>query len=126
MNTAAIHDKQKAKVHAERTRDPGDFEQYRRLKNKLKMQIKSAKLKYLRGILGRMKDNPHSAFDLWQAINQIIGRSGTIKSKLPGNLSLDSINNFFRTVAITPEHQDATILFLYLYRRCLIPLRFNV
>ena len=34
---ATINDKQKAKVHAERTRDPSDFEQYRRLKNKLKM-----------------------------------------------------------------------------------------
>ena len=90
----AIHDKQKAKVRTECARDPGNFEQYRRLKNKLKMQIKSAKLKHLRGILGRIKDNSHSAFDLWQAVNQIIGRSSTIKSKLPGNLSLDSINNF--------------------------------
>jgi len=48
-----------------------------------------------------MKDNPHSASDLWQAINQIIVRSSNIKSKLPGNLSLDFINEFFRTIAIT-------------------------
>ena len=56
--------------------------------------IKSAKLAYLRGILGRMKYNSHSASDLWQAVNQTIGRSNTIKSKLSRNLSLDSINNF--------------------------------
>jgi len=74
------------------------------------MHIKSAKLQYLRGILGRMRDNPHSVSDLWQAVNQIIGRSSAIKSKLPGNLSLDSINNFFRTTAITLKHQAATML----------------
>ena len=122
----AIHDKQKAKVRTECARDPGNFEQYRRLKNKLKMQIKSAKLKHLRGILERMKDNPHSAFNLWQAINQIIGRSSTIKPKLPGNLSLDSINDFFVLLLLLLNMKMLLCLFLYLYHSYLKPLHFNV
>ena len=56
-----------------------------------------------------MKHNPHSASDLWQAVNQIIGRYSTIKSKLPGNFSLNSINNFFHTVAIALKCQAETM-----------------
>ena len=56
-----------------------------------------------------MKDNPRSASTLWQAVNQIIVRYSAAKSKLPENLSLDSVNDFFRTIAVTPTHQPATM-----------------
>ena len=77
-----VHDKQRAMAHTERTGDTCDFAMYRCLKNRLKMHIKSAQSGYLRGILGRMEDNPCSVSDLYQAVYQIIGRSSTIKLKL--------------------------------------------
>ena len=48
------------------------------------------------------------ASKLWEQVNEIIGRKKSQKLvSVGGQLSLDQINNFFRTVAISSNHQPA-------------------
>ena len=53
------------------------------------------------------KRDPHSFADLWLGINNIMGHSCARSNPIDGKLSLRDINNFFCTVAVTPEHNAA-------------------
>ena len=44
---------------------------------------------------------------MWSCINAVIGCSKSHKSVIGDSVSLDSINNFFQTVAISSKHQSA-------------------
>ena len=81
---------------------------YRKLKNSLKTLVRSAKLEYLQDVLKQSRKFPHMASKLWEQVNEIIGRKKSHKLvSVGGQLSLDQINNFFRTVAISSNHQPA-------------------
>ena len=43
---------------------------------------------------------------MWPCINEVIGRSKQKPSPVNDSVSLDSINNFFQTVAISPSHKS--------------------
>ena len=70
----------------------------------------TAKLDYIKSLLMRSHHAPKFAAVLWSEINKIIGRHKPCKSSLRSiaRLSLDSINNFFRTVAVSHDHQPAS------------------
>ena len=53
------------------------------------------------------KSSPHRAADLWSRVNNIIGRSKEHKSVVCDTLSLDSLNEYFQTVAVGSTHQGA-------------------
>ena len=44
---------------------------------------------------------------MWSCLNNIIGQSGSPRVALKTTVTLNSINNFFRTVALTPQHSGA-------------------
>ena len=78
------------------------------LKNKLKSSIHEAKLHHLCLLLDKSKSDPHSFYDLWSSVNDSIGRRKPRVGANNFNLSPDSLNNFFSTVAVSDEHQPAT------------------
>ena len=105
---AAIRQKNRAKHVAEKTGDTVYFSIYKRMKNSLKSMIRLAKLAYLHGLLQKSHKFSHMAAQLWSQVNAIIGRQSTSKvASVGGDLSLDKINGFFRSVAITLKHQQA-------------------
>ena len=69
------------------------------------MAVHSAKLEYLQSLLNHARDAPQFAAVLWSQVNDIIGRRKQHKSPL--NPGLDDINNFFRTVAVSNNHNPA-------------------
>ena len=76
-------------------------------KNKLKSAIRSAKLDYLRSLLCRARHTPRFAADLWSEINDTVGCPKKPAPVLDSRLSLDDINRFFRTVAVSADHRSA-------------------
>ena len=102
-----IHAKNKAKRHAEHSKDPSDIFQYKVVKNKLKSAIRSAKLEYLRSLLSRAHQAPRFAATLWSEINDIVGHPKKQPPVLDSRLSLNEINQFFRTVAVSANHRTA-------------------
>ena len=104
----AIKHKSKAKRRAESTGLEADFSYYRHLKNRLKVLVREAKLSYLNQLLLRSKHDPHTSADLWSGINNILGRYRLRWNLLDSALSLDDINSFFSTVAVTSEHRPAS------------------
>ena len=103
----AIKLKYKAKRLADRTQDPVNISQYKMIKNDLKCQIRSAKLGYLHSLLVRARQVPQFAATLWSEVNNIIGRQVIRLSVIDPAVSLDTINQFFRTIAISNDHQPA-------------------
>jgi len=92
--------------------------------NSLESMIRSAKLTHLHELLQKSHKFSHMAAQLWSQVNAIIGRQST--TRLPsvgGNLSLDKINGFFRSVAIT--HPGTDLLTLLFRRLHLFQLDFN-
>ena len=53
------------------------------------------------------KSSSKRAADLWSRINNIIGHSKEHKSVVCDTLPLDSLNEYFQTVAVGPTHQGA-------------------
>ena len=100
----AIQQKNKARRVAEHSGNPDDFS------NSLKTLVRSAKLEHLQDVLRQSRKFPHMASKLWEQVNEIIGRKKLQKLVSVGGqlyISLDQINNFFRTVAISSNHQPA-------------------
>ena len=104
---SAISAKHKAKRIAECTHDPGDVDHYKSIKNSLKTMIRAAKLEYVRSLLTHSYRSPKFAATLWSEVNEIIRRRQSHKSSLCSDLSLESINDFFRTVAVTDDYHPA-------------------
>ena len=102
-----INAKHKAKRRAEYSKDPFDVSYYKSVKNRLKSTIRSAKFNYLRSLLSHARQAPRSAATLWSEVCDIIGRPKKQSSVIDPSLSLDDINTFFRTVAISADHQAA-------------------
>ena len=96
------------KMSYRKTHHPYDIGVYKKLKNKLKSSVHEAKLHYLQSLLEKSKCDPHSFHDLWLDVNNIIGRRKSSVGATNFNVSPDSLNNFFTTVAVTDEHQPAT------------------
>jgi len=53
------------------------------------------------------KSSPKRAANLWSRVNNIIGCPKELKSVVCDSLSLDSLNEYFETVAVGPTHQGA-------------------
>ena len=69
--------------------------------------IRSSKLNYLQSLLRQARHAPWFAATLWSQVNEVIGHTKHHQSPLHPDLSLDSVNNFFRTVAVSHEHNSA-------------------
>ena len=107
--SSAIKQKKQAKRRADSTANDADIALYKKLKNQLKCHVREAKLGYLKQLLLQTRNNPHSAADLWSGVNNIIGRYRARKNNtINTTLSLDSINDFFRTIAISTSHEPAS------------------
>ena len=103
--SSAIIQKKQAKRRADSTANDADIALYK----KLKCHICEAKLSYLKQLLLQTKNNPHSAADLWSGVNKVSGRYCIRKNNTKNTtLSLDSINDFFQTVAISTSHEPAS------------------
>jgi len=105
---SAIKQKKQVKRKAEHTKNDEDVLLYKKLKNHLKCLIREAKLNYVKSLISQAKQNPQSAGELWHGVNDVLGRYQVRDSGINTALSLDSINDFFRTVATTPDHQPAS------------------
>ena len=101
-----IKEKNRAKRVFECTSDLDDRLTFRRLKNDLKHIIRKAKLDFLQSTLSQSKCSPMKAAYMWSCVNDIIGRSKACKL-ISEDISLDSINYYFSSIALTPQHQSA-------------------
>ena len=68
--------------------------------------IHSSKMSYLQSLLHQARYAPRFAATLCSQVNEVIGRRKYLQSPLNPDLSLDSVNNFFRTVAVSNEHES--------------------
>ena len=104
----AIKHKWRAKRQAESTGLDADISYYKQLKNRLKVLVHEAKISYLNQLLLRSKKDPQHSAELWLGINNILGQYHFRQNSIDATLSLNDINSFFCTVAITPDHCPAT------------------
>ena len=70
--------------------------------------VNEAKISYVKGLISQARRNPHSAGHPWCGINNIIGQYQLRDSTLATALSLDTVNDFFRSVAVTDDHKLVT------------------
>ena len=105
---SAIKQKKQAKHRAERCNDDAAVQLYKHLKNKLKHLVNEAKMSYVKRLIFQTRKNPRSAGQLWCGVNNIIGRYQLRKSVLDTALSLDTVNDFFRSIAVTDDHKPAS------------------
>ena len=70
---AVITAKYKAKCAADRNHNPVDLDNYRSIKNRLKMMVCTAKMDYIKSLLKRSRHAPKFAAVIWSEINEIIG-----------------------------------------------------
>ena len=96
-----------AKKKAEWSNLEGEWIIYKACKNTLKHFIRQAKLHFISGCISSTKSCLHVVVQLWSRINVVLNRSNSPPASLNVPISLDSLNNFFQTVAITPLHQPA-------------------
>ena len=96
-----IKDKNHAKCLFERTGNLDDRLVFRKLKNDLKHTIRQAKLDFLQSALSQSKSNPLRAAYMWSCVNNIIGCFKAHKL-ISEEISLDSINCYFNSAALTP------------------------
>ena len=101
--------KNKAKRKFDRSGDSGDKLIFQKLKNDLKATVRQAKIDYLQSIMLQSKSSFKRTADLWSRVNNIIGRLKEHKSVVCDSLSLDSLNDYFQTVAVGPTHQGFII-----------------
>ena len=80
---------------------------FQKLKNDFKATVRQTKINYLQSIVLQSKSSPKRAADLWSRVNNIISRPKEHKSVVCDSLSLDSLNDYFQTVAVGPMHQGA-------------------
>jgi len=93
---------------AEKTNSDEDLGTYRRHKNKLKSMVRQAKIDYLRSSISRARSSPRMAAQMWSHINSVIGRPYQKQAGVTPLASLDSINEFFQTVAVSDSHEAAS------------------
>ena len=105
---SAIKQKKQAKRKAQQTNSDEDVLLYRQLKNNLKCLVREAKINYVKTLISQARQNPQSAGELWRGVNDVLGCYQVRGSEMGFDLSLDSINDFFRTVATTADHQPAS------------------
>ena len=101
------HFQNKVKRYAEKSGNPADKQAFRECKNELKGIIRQAKIDYLQHSVMKCKRFPKKAGYMWSCINAVIGCSKSHKPAIDDSVSLDSINDFFQTVAICSKHQSA-------------------
>ena len=99
--------KNSARHRAQKSGSSADWIAYRKCKNDLKATICQAKIKYLRSSTEQSKRCPQKAAYMWSCINEVIGRFKQKSSTVNDPVSLDSINDFFQTLAISPGHKSA-------------------
>jgi len=106
---SAIREKQQAKQAAEHFRSSEAIALYKQLKNKLKATIQSVKFHCLQTLLQQSRKCPHLVSKLWPQINDVIGRRRyNVVSSVDTEPSLDGLNHFFQTVAISNNHRSAS------------------
>ena len=71
------------------------------------MIIRDAKTSYLKDAVSKAKTNPRLAAYMWKCVNNVIGRDKSQRATFPRGISLDIINEFFQSVAITTQHHPA-------------------
>ena len=72
------------------------------------MLIRQAKISYLKSSLSRAKASPQTAAQMWYRIDSIIDRrQPALEVPIDDSMSLDSIKEFFESVAATDDHNDA-------------------
>ena len=70
--------------------------------------VRQAKVDYLRSSISRARSSPRMAAQMWSRINSVIGRPYQKQAGLTPLVSLDSINEFFQTVAVSDSHEAAS------------------
>ena len=70
--------------------------------------VREAKLSYIKKLISQSKKDPHSAGQLWRGVNDVIGCYQVRNSILDDAISLDSVNDFYRSVAVTDHHRLAS------------------
>ena len=73
----------------------------------MKSSIRQAKLVCLSSLLKQSRKSPQLASRLWPEINHVIGRRASHNSVESKNVSLDILNEHFRSVAISETYQPA-------------------
>ena len=91
-----------------------DISRYKQIKNNLKCLIRSAKLEYLGSLLRWARQTPQFAATLWSEVNNVIGHKVCQTPWNDSNVSLEGVDEFFRTVAITDVISLLTHLYLLL------------
>ena len=61
----------------------------------------------LASLLKQSRKSPQLAARLWSEVNCVIGRGVSRNSVVSADVSLDNLNDFFRSVAISEDHQSA-------------------
>ena len=100
-------EKQKARHLAQRTGNVDNWSTYRRLKDQLKAIVCQAKVDCLLCAVRQIRQCSRKAAYMWSCVNNIIGRGDSPRVALDHSVSLNSINDFFRTVAVSPQHSKA-------------------
>lgn len=103
-----IKKKQRAKRKAKLTGTSDDIMNYKRLKNHLKVCICQAKVSYIQKLIHRTGRSPHLSGQLWAGVNSVLGHFRRKQASIDTSLSLDSVNEFFRSVAVSDDHQPAS------------------
>ena len=104
----AIRAKAQAKRKADISMSDSDIAVYKQLKNRLKHLVRETKLVYVKELISQSKKDPHSAGKLWRGVNDVIGRYKVRNSVLDEAISVDFVNDFFRSVAVTEDHCPAS------------------
>ena len=102
--------KNKAKHKADRTGDPTDRFSYSRMKNYLKDAVRQAKINYLESLVSKSWRVPGRAAEVWSYVNAMFGRTKSYQSPQQDLGSLNSINDYFQTVATI----DVPMILLFL------------
>ena len=100
--------KNKAKRKADRTGDPTDSRvSFFRMKNYLKDAVRQAKVNYLESLVSKSRRVPGCAAEVWSYVNAMFGHTKSYQSPQQDLGSLNSINDYFQTVAISSDHRCA-------------------
>ena len=90
-----------------------DIENYRKLKNQLKIYVREAKLSYLKELLQKAREDPRLSAQLWSGVNNVLGRCRSHCDGVTCPLSPERVNNFFGMLLFHVIINRHVILFLY-------------
>ena len=103
-----IKKKHQARRKAEKTGSDDDVLYYKKLKNRLKHLVREAKLSYVQKLIVEAKNDPRLSGGLWSGINNVMGHYRRKNSAMDVSLSSESLNDYFRSAAVTDNHQPAS------------------